>query len=170
MAQQDIDLHASEPPAATPTQSTTNDALAFVKTALGASGNATFAALSAALGVLTTGLVAAIADRQVQVQTLATNKLALTTAAPLKVPTVKPPDLNGAIRTISSVTGSVNTPDMTKVNQAAATASSVRNPDRVAAFKATVIDQISDETNEEVHTMGDQLKAVQGVRNQVEST
>jgi hypothetical protein len=170
MAQQDLDLHASEPPAASPTQSTTNDALAFVKISLGAAGNATFAALSAALGILTTGLVAAIADLRAQVRTLATNKSALITAAPLKVPTVKPPDLSGAIRTISSVTGSINTPDMTKVNQAAAAASSVRNPDRVAAFKATVINQISDETNEEVLALGDQLKAVQGVRNQVGST
>jgi endonuclease YncB( thermonuclease family) len=168
MAQQDVDVHAGETPAATPTQPTTNDALTFLKNALGAVGGATFTALSAALGVLTKGLVAAIADRRKQVATMASNKLALTTSA-LQVPTVKPPDLSGATRTITTTLATVNTPDTVKVNQAAAAAATVRNPDRLASFKSTVINQVADETNQDVRTMGELLKSVQGVRNQVES-
>jgi len=170
MAQTDVDLHAGETPAATPTQSTTNDALVFLKNALGGSGTPTFGALSAALGILTKGLVAAIADRRAQVASMASNKLALTTSSTLKVPSVKLPDLDGAIRTITTTLATVNTPDTVKVNQAAAVASNVRGPSRLASFKSSVIDQVADETNQDVRTTGELLKSVQGVRNQVEST
>jgi hypothetical protein len=169
MARTNVDIHASEAPAAAPTQPTTNDALTFLKNALGAAGASTFGALGAALGVLTTGLVAAIADRRKQVATMASNKLALTTSA-LKIPTVKPPDLSGATRTITTTLSTVNTPDTLKVNQAAAAAATVRSPDRLSSFKSAVIDQVADETSQDVHTLGELLKSVQGVRNQVEST
>ena len=169
MARDQIDLHASEAPASTKPQADTLSALRLLKLSMGVAGAGQFAALASALGVLAKGIVAAISDSRKQSKKLASNKLALSSAA-LQTPTVQPVGLSGSIRTVTSTLQGVNTMDTAKLNQAAAAATNTRNPSRLQDFEKDLINQISDESNQETRALGDHLKTVQGMREGVQST
>lgn len=169
MAQEDVNLHQGEKAASTPPQPQTADALRLLSSTLGAAAGPQFALLSTALGALVRGLTAALTDNRKQASTLASNKAAVP-AAPLQLPTVRPPDLSAASRTISTTLATVVTPDTVRLNQSMALAQNVRDPERLQTFKKTLIDQTSDEMNQETRQIGEHLKTVQGMREQVEST
>lgn len=169
MAQTDIDPHAKEKPASTTPQPETLNALRLLRQSLGAAGAGQFVALASAFEIVARGIVSAIRDSQKQSKTLATNKVALKSAS-LQVPTVQPPGLNDGIKTVSTSLQGIDTIDTAKLNQATAAASNTRDPNRLQDFKSDMIDQLADEANQDIRTLGDHLKTVQGMKEGVQST
>ena len=169
MAQQDLNLHATAPSSTTPVDPATTVSLQLLKSGLGAKGPAQFVVLASALATLAKGVLAAINDKTDKASRLASNKANLTTSA-IKTPTVKPPNLDGAVQTINSNLSAITTPDTAKVQKAASMASNVRNPDALTDFTKKRIDQVSDRTNKESDELVDLLRSVNGFKKQVEST
>jgi hypothetical protein len=162
-------LHDADEDAATIVDPGTSAALTMLKTSYGDQGNAQFSALSDALDKLKEAMVAAINDKSAKLAKLPTNKTWLSETN-LKIPSVKPADLNQTIITIVSILDGVFTPDTVKVQRAALLASNVRSPEDLSNFESAKIDQISNQTNQEISELNELLKSVNGLKKQVEST
>jgi hypothetical protein len=164
----EINLHASDAPATNPLNASTVAGLQALMSSLGPKGPAQFAALAIALGKLASGIVAAINDRSSRAKTLASNKIALSQAS-LQTPTVKPPNLDGDIHTVSNGLSTINTSDTAKVQSAAAASSNVRDPSALQNFDSKQIGLITDRTRKEVSELSDMLKTVNALKKAVES-
>ncbi len=169
MVQENVNVHAGEETATAPTSTETASALRQKKANLGSRGDAEFIAFSAALSTLGKGIVAAINDKVSQSKTLADNKLSLSTSR-LQSPTVKPPGLNEANRTVSANLSGITTEDTKTVQKSMGLASNVRDPSGLNEFESKSIDQENKILNEEINELSEALKVVNGLKKQVEST
>jgi len=165
----DINIHASEPAATVPLDPGTTAGLTALKSSLGDKGPAQFAATDASLAIVARGLAAAINDKTSQAKALAMNKASLL-SSPLQVPVVKPSNLDSGIQGATGGLASIHTPDTAKLQQAAASASQVRDPSALQKFNSKQIDLTSNQIKKDISTLVNLLKTVNSLRKAIQST
>ena len=163
-----LDLYSGLPAASNPMESATVNALNKWKADLGDKFPAQKAALDIALTVIATGLASAITDKSKQLAKMALNK-AFLAGSSIQVPSIKPPDLSGAIQSVFTSLKGINTGDTTKISQGAQNANNVRGPEGLNEFLKKSMDQKEKNTQTQITDMKDQLKTVNGLKNQLNS-